>query len=417
MRWLYIFNESLQSAYRTVILNKLRTVLSLVGVTIGIFSIISVFAVLDSMKSNMKATVDSFGTDVIFIEKWPWAPENGQEFAWWEYLNRPCTTLREYNEVKSRMKNVKTVSYTAAIQTDVEYLDNSLDNMMLWGVTEEFEQVRSFDIRKGRFFSAYEINSGKSFCVIGNTIAEELFKDIDPLGKSIKVQHKELTIIGVFSREGKSILGGGSMDKVVMIPVKFFAGMVDLKDDRSNPQIWVKAAANMSIDEMREEIRLNMRSIRRLSPRSKDNFALNETSLLSAGIDQIFKVVNVAGWFIGIFAVLVGAFGIANIMFVSVKERTSIIGIQKALGAKSYYIILEVLYESILLSLIGGILGLILIYAGTLIARSRDFDIFLSSGNIIMGIFISTTVGLVAGLMPAFTAARLNPVKAIASTF
>jgi putative ABC transport system permease protein len=179
----------------------------------------------------------------------------------------------------------------------------------------------------------------------------------------------------------------------------------------------VKAAKGMTMEEMKEEIRQTMRSIRRLSPRLKDNFALNETSLLSAGIEQIFKVVNVAGWFIGIFAVLVGAFGIANIMFVSVKERTSIIGIQKALGAKSYYIILEVLYESILLSLIGGLLGLLLIFAGTLVARSQDFNIFLSSGNIFLGIFISTTVGLIAGLMPAFSAARLDPVKAIASTF
>jgi putative ABC transport system permease protein len=417
MRWLYIFNESLQSAYRTVILNKLRTILSLVGVTIGIFSIISVFTVLDSMKSNMKATVDSFGNNVIFVEKWPWAPENGKEFAWWEYLNRPCTTIREYNMLKSRMKNVKTVSFTAAIQTHVEYLDNSADNLMLWGITEEFEQVRSFDIYRGRFFSGYEINSGKNFCAIGYTLADELFKGIDPLGKSIKVQGKAATIIGVFTREGKSILGGGSLDKVVMIPVKFMAGMADLKDDRSNPQIWVKAAEGMTMSTLKEEIRQSMRSIRRLSPRAKDNFALNETSLLNAGIDQIFKVVNLAGWFIGIFAVLVGAFGIANIMFVSVKERTSVIGIQKALGAKSYYIILEVLYESILLSLVGGLLGLLLIYAGTLIARARDFDIFLSAGNIILGVFISTTVGLIAGLMPAFSAARLNPVKAIASTF
>ena len=417
MRWLYIFNESLQSAYRTIILNKLRTILSLIGVTIGIFSIISVFAVLDSMKANMQASVDSFGSDVIFIEKWPWTPEPGQEFAWWEYLNRPTTTLREYAEVKSRMKDVKSVSFNAAIQTEVQYLDNSADNMMLWGVTEEFEQVRSFDIAQGRFLSGFEINSGKSSCTIGNTIAEELYKDVNPLGKTIKVQGRDITIIGVFKKEGKSILGGGSMDKVVLIPVRYMAGMVDLKDERSNPQIWVKAARGMSVVELKEEIRQTMRSIRRLSPRLKDNFALNETSLLSAGIEQIFKVVNVAGWFIGIFAVLVGAFGIANIMFVSVKERTSIIGIQKALGAKSYYIILEVLYESILLSLVGGLLGLLLIFAGTLIARAQDFNISLSSGNIILGILISTTVGLIAGLMPAFSAARLNPVKAIASTF
>ncbi len=417
MRWLYIFNESLQSAYRTIILNKLRTILSLIGVTIGIFSIISVLAVLDSMKANMQASVDSFGSDVIFIEKWPWTPEPGEEFAWWEYLNRPTTTLREYAEVKDRMKDVKTVSFTAAIQTEVQYLDNSADNMLLWGITEEFEQVRSFDIAQGRFLSGFEINSGKNFCIIGNTIAEVLYKDVNPLGKTIRVQGKDLTIIGLFTKEGKSFLPGGSMDKVVLIPVRFMAGMVDLKDERSNPQIWVKAAAGMTVDEMREEIRRTMRSIRRLSPRVKDSFALNESSLLSAGIEQIFKVVNVAGWFIGIFAVLVGAFGIANIMFVSVKERTSIIGIQKALGAKSYYIILEVLYESVLLSLVGGLLGLLLIYTGTLIARTQDFNIFLSSGNIVLGIFISTTVGLIAGLMPAFSAARLNPVKAIASTF
>jgi putative ABC transport system permease protein len=417
MRWLYIFNESLQSAYRTIILNKLRTILSLIGVTIGIFSIISVFAVLDSMKANIQASVDSFGSDVVFIEKWPWTPEPGQEFAWWEYLNRPTTNLREYAEVKSRMKDMKTVSFTAAIQTEVQYLDNSMDNMLLWGATEEFDQVRSFDIAQGRFLSAFDINSGKSFCVIGNTIAEELYKDVNPIGKTIRVQGRDITIIGIFTKEGKSILGGGSMDKVVLIPVRYLAGMIDLKDERSNPQIWVKAAKGMTMEEAKEEIRQTMRSIRRLSPRVKDNFALNETSLLSAGIEQIFKVVNVAGWFIGIFAVLVGAFGIANIMFVSVKERTNIIGIQKALGAKSYYIILEVLYESILLSLVGGLLGLLLIFTGTLIARAQDFNITLSSGNIILGIFISTTVGLIAGLMPAFSAARLNPVKAIASTF
>jgi putative ABC transport system permease protein len=193
--------------------------------------------------------------------------------------------------------------------------------------------------------------------------------------------------------------------------------MVDLRDDRSNPQIWVKAGEGMSMDALQSEIRQNMRSIRRLSPRSKDNFALNETSLISAGIDQIFTVVNAAGWLIGIFAVLVGAFGIANIMFVSVKERTPIIGIQKALGAKSYYIILEVLYESVLLSLLGGILGLLLIYAGTFIARANEFEIYLSTGNIGMGLLISTTTGIIAGLMPALSAARLNPVKAIASTF
>lgn len=417
MRWLYIFRESFQSAFRTVVLNKLRTLLSLLGVTIGIFSIISVFAVVDSMKSGIQASVASFGTDVVFVEKWPWAPEAGEEFAWWEYLNRPVTTLREYSQLKERLTDARSVSFTAATGANVEYLDNLAENVVVWGITEEFPDVRSFDIRRGRFFSPFEINTGRNVSVIGTTLADELFNGANPLGRELKVKGKPTTVIGIFAREGKSFLGGGSLDEVVMIPVKSLGTMIDLRDDRSNPQIWVKARAGVAMDALESEIRQHMRSIRRLSPRAGDNFAMNETSLISAGIDQIFKVVNAAGWLIGIFAVLVGAFGIANIMFVSVKERTPIIGIQKALGAKNYYIILEVLYESVLLSLLGGILGLLLIYSGTLIARSKEFEIFLSAGNVAMGLFISTATGIIAGLMPALSASRLNPVKAIASTF
>jgi putative ABC transport system permease protein len=262
-----------------------------------------------------------------------------------------------------------------------------------------------------------EINSGRNVCVIGSSVAKELFQGVNPLGQTIRLKGKKVTVIGIFTREGKSLMGGGSMDEVVMVPVNFFATLTDMTSDNASPQIWIRPVAGISVDELKEELQLNMRSIRRLSPRSKNNFALNETSLMSGMIEQIFSVVNVAGGFIGIFAVLVGAFGIANIMFVSVKERTNTIGIQKALGAKSFYIILEVLNESVLLSIIGGILGLVLIYIGTFLARGQGFDIFLSTGNIVLGILISSAVGLIAGLMPALAAARLDPVKAISSTF
>jgi putative ABC transport system permease protein len=417
MRWYFIIKESLQSAYRTVILNKLRTLLSLLGVTIGIFSIVSVFTVLDSMESNMRKAMASFGNDVLVIEKFPWTPENGTEYAWWEYLNRPVTTMNEYDELKARMENIKAACFIGILQTDIEHLDNQAENIQIWGVSNEFEGIRSFDILQGRFLSPFEINSGKSNCVIGYTLADKLFQGRNPLGNSIRFKGKQATVVGVFKKEGKSPIGGGSVDEVVLIPVNFLATVTDLKSDNSSPQIWVKPVEGLAPDEFKQELRQTMRSVRRLSPRTKDNFALNETSMMSGLIDQIFKVVNLAGWFIGIFAVLVGAFGIANIMFVSVKERTNIIGIQKALGAKSYYIVLEVLYESVLLSIIGGMLGLILIYVGTFIARANDFEIYLSAGNIIFGLLISSTVGLIAGLMPALTAARLNPVMAIASTF
>ncbi len=417
MRWYFILSESIQSAYRTIILNKLRTFLSLLGVTIGIFSIVSVFSVLDSMKANMKKTLDAFGTDIVVIERMPWAPESGEEYAWWEYMARPQVTLKEHAELKSRIENIQAACYIAGIDSKVEYLDNLAENLQIWGVSEEFEGIRSFDIEDGRFLTALEINSGRSVCIIGKSIADDLFRGENPIGRTIRFQNKKCTVIGVFTREGKSILNGGSIDKVIVTPIQFFATFADLRSGNASPQIWVKPINTVAVDALKDELKVHMRSIRRLSPRVKNNFALNKTSMMTNMIDQIFGVVNIAGWIIGIFAVLVGAFGIANIMFVSVKERTRIIGVQKALGAKNFYIILEVLNESVTLSILGGSLGLFLIFLGTLIARSKEFEIYLSGGNILFGLFISSTVGVIAGLLPALAAAKLDPVKAIASTF
>jgi putative ABC transport system permease protein len=418
MRFLYILRESLLSALKTISANKLRTILSLLGVTIGIFAIISVFTVIDSMEKEVKKVLADLGDDVIYIEKWPWAPEEGEEYPWWKYLNRPVPTLKEYFEVKRRVTSAKAVSFLAITQKNVEYKNNLAEDIQIWGVSEEFDYNRSLNIEKGRFLTAYEINTGKNLAIIGNEVASRLFEDEGPVGKRMKVMGNKTIILGVLAREGKSLLGGGSMDKAVLLPVKFLGTMVDLRREQNNPMIWVSAADNVSVPELKEELRGVMRGIRRLKPSAEDNFALNQTSMLTGGINQIFNVINIAGAIIGIFSILVGGFGIANIMFVSVKERTHIIGIKKALGAKKHYIMLEVLYESGILSLIGGIFGLILIYIGTLIVgRVTEFNISLSIGNIVTGLVISSVVGLVSGLAPAISAAKLNPVEAIAVTF
>jgi len=418
IRWYYMLHESLQSAYRTVFLNKLRTLLSLMGITIGIFAIISVFTVLDSMENSIRESVSALGSDVIYIEKWPWMPEEGQEYKWWEYLNRPVANMREYQQLKKRMKNARAIAFFAATRSTIEYVNNSIENIGIWGASEEYKDTRNFGIAKGRFLTPFEINSGKNVAVIGSSIMEELFSSVDPVGKVIKIKGKHLKIIGVFEKEGKSFVGGGSLDKVVLIPVTFLATLVDLRKDQSSPMIWIRADEGIPIEQFKEEVRGAMRAIRRLRPGARDNFALNQSSVLNSGIESIFGIINFAGGFIGILAVIVGAFGIANIMFVSVKERTNIIGIQKAMGAKKYYIILEVLYESILLSMVGGIIGLILVYLGTVIVRnSFDFNIIMNLGNILLGIIISTVVGIIAGLFPAIMASRLDPVKAMASTF
>ncbi len=418
MRFLYILKESLLSALKTINANKLRTLLSLLGVTIGIFAIISVFTVIDSMENEVKNTLADMGDDVIYVQKWPWVPEEGEEYPWWKYLNRPVPTLKEYSEIKRRLKSARAISFLAITEKTIEYRNNSAEDVQIWGVTEEFDYNRSLNIEKGRFLTAYEINNGKNFAIIGNEVASRLFEDEEPVGKRMKVMGNKTIVLGVLAREGKSFLGGGSMDEAVLMPVKFLGTLVDLRNEQNNPMIWVRAAENVSVLELKEELRGVMRSIRRLKPSADDNFALNQTSMITSGINQIFNVINIAGAIIGIFSILVGGFGIANIMFVSVKERTHIIGIKKALGAKKHYIMLEVLYESGILSLIGGIIGLILIYIGTLIvAGLTEFNIYLSMGNILMGLIISSAVGLVSGLAPALSAARLNPVQAIAVSF
>lgn len=413
-----MLNESLQSAYRTIILNKLRTLLSLIGITIGIFAIISVFTVLDSMEENIRESFSAMGDDVIYVEKWPWMPEEGQEYKWWEYLNRPVPRRSEHQLLKRRLESARSVAFFSSIQSNIEFGNASAENITVWGASEEFEDMRNFGIARGRFLSPFEFHSGTNSAVIGDEIMKKLFGNMDPLDKEIKLNGRSLTVVGVFEKEGNSFVAGGGSDKVVMVPVDFLATFVDLRDDRSNASIWVRAAGNISADQFREELRGTMRAIRRLKPKDKDNFSLNQSSILDSASKSIFGIINFAGGFIGILAVIVGAFGIANIMFVSVKERTNIIGIQKALGAKKYYIVLEVLYESVLLSMIGGIIGLMLVFMGTLIIRNAlDFEIYLSLGNIILGIVISTVVGVIAGLFPAMMAARLDPVKAISSTF
>ena len=211
------------------------------------------------------------------------------------------------------------------------------------------------------------------------------------------------------------------MDEIIFFPVQYLARIIDIKRDNAGPMIWVKAKPNITNDEMKNEIRSIMRSERRMKPRAKDSFALNQTSMISRGLDQVFKVINMAGAFIGIFSILVGGFGIANIMFVSVKERTTQIGIQKALGAKKSFIRYQFLFESVILALSGGIIGLLLVYGLTSLATYLEllgsFKITLTAGNIILGLSISGSIGIISGFAPANSAAKMDPVNAINTTF
>jgi putative ABC transport system permease protein len=291
---------------------------------------------------------------------------------------------------------------------------NSVENCDVNLVSHAYGKIAGFDLYDGRYFTEAESNGGYPVALVGYDVASTLFPNSGALDKKIVIKGRKATIIGVFAKEGESLIGN-SHDNTVIIPVNYGRKFIDVRSDRSGPMFMVKAIPSATNQELIDELRGNMRSIRRLRPSEEDNFALNETKLLSSQVGQMFDAIGFAGAIIGGFSILVGGFGIANIMYVSVRERTPLIGIQKSLGAKNYFILIQFLTEAIILCLIGGLLGIFLVYLATLLAANFDFNMSLSIGNVITGITISVLIGLISGLFPAATASRLDPVEAIRS--
>jgi putative ABC transport system permease protein len=411
LRLLY---ESVLFAIRAMNSNKLRTFLSLSGITIGIFAIISVLTVVDSLEMNVRKSISKLGDNVIYIQKWPWA--FGSEYPWWKYFQRPLPSYKEMEELKKRVQVADSFTYLANISgKTVKYQKKLIENVMVSCVSHDYAKVYNFDLESGRYFTERESVSGIPVVVLGSEIATNLFGQTDPLGKNITVLGRKLTVIGLINREGKSIVGS-SHDEAIIIPVNYARSFIELNSNRVNPFISVKGKDRIGNLQLKDELKGAMRSVRQLSPRSEDNFSLNEASLLSKGISSVFGVINAAGWLIGIFAILVGGFGIANIMFVSVKERTSVIGLQKALGAKRYFILFQFLFESVFLCLTGGVIGLLIVFGGSMAATATlDFEIVLTMGNIVLGLFISVVIGVISGFVPALNASRLDPVVALRS--
>ena len=410
--------ESLIMAIQSVIVNRLRAMLSLLGITIGIFAIIAVFTIVDSLESNIRESVNSLGSDVIYIEKWPWAPEEGEEYAWWKYMNRPLATLDEFEFIKEKSRYSRNVCFLSVVGRRIEYKNNNVEGAMVFGVTDGFKDIRSFEVERGRYFSPIESNSGRNVVVIGSKIAKDLFEGANPVGKYMELMGRKVMVIGVLEKEGKGTFDAFILDEVAILPLEYYKGFIDVRSDRANPQIWVQAKRSVSVEELTFEVTQLLRSYRRLQPSEEDNFALNQTSIINNQLDQLFKVLKIAGLFIGIFSIIVGGFGIANIMFVSVKERTHIIGIQKALGAKRYFILLQFLFESIMLSVAGGIVGLFIVFIGaSIISMTGDFTVTLTMDNIVLGIGVSSVIGLISGIFPAWQGARMDPVVAINSSF
>lgn len=405
--------ESFRFAWNAIIQNLLRTILSLTGVTIGIFAIIAALTVVDSLKANIKESLSFLGTEMVYVEKWPYT--FSPNAPWWEYQKRPMITYNEYKYLNENLKNASMVCvFVVSGGRVIKRKSNSIGGINLMGVTEGHLDIYDTKLEKGRFFSDREIDYSTNVALIGYKVKTTLFPYGDAVGKRIVIRGLKYTVIGVMEETGETLLNTPSNDESVFVPFGSFKKLFYTGKRKGGYVLMaIKGKENdIGLIELESEIRGLMRNFRGLRPKDKDDFAINRPEAIMNSIQGVFDVLTMAGWFIGIFSILVGAFGIANIMFVTVSERTGVIGIQKSLGAKNYFILFQFLFEAIFLSLIGGGFGLLLVYFATYIPLG-SFVLTLMVKNIVLGIGISTFVGVAAGIIPALMAARLDPVVAI----
>jgi len=405
--------DSVITALRELWTNKLRAMLSLSGITIGIFCVVAVLSAVDSMERNVKSSIEKFGSNVIYIDKWPWTFTD--DYPWWKYINRPRATYNELQLLQSRVQSAEAMAITASVgDKTISRGSEALEEMGVMGCSPTYANMMHLDLLDGRFFNQQETEGALAVTVLGYDIASGLFPDpTNALGQTVTLMGARVRVIGVLAKQGESLVNS-SFDEIAVVPYTFLGKYVNLDGMDVNPQLLVEAKAGVSLDQLSDELRGAMRAIRRQSPKQEDNFALNRISMLTSFISQIFGALDVAAFVIGGFALLVGGFGIANIMFVSVRERTNLIGIKKAIGAKNYLILLEFLVEAVVLSVIGGALGLVLVYLCALAAtNAAGFELTLSQSNIMTGLIISSVIGILSGLWPAFTASQLHPVDAI----
>ena len=393
--------------------NKLRTSLSLIGISFGIFCIIGVLATVNSLEMNIQNQIKSLGTNTIYIDKWDY--NGGPDYPWWKFINRPVPKYEEVNFIRERSHLAKNISFEIDARVNVEYDNYALQGVTMVGITEEENDIQPVTMAFGRYISGNEFSSGSPVVIIGYSNAESLFgSPALAIGKEIKVKDNKATIIGVIKKMGSGMINVQDYDQSIFIPYKFARQIVNANE--SSPKILVMGKDNVSSSALADELEGVMRSIRKLSPTESDNFTLNQITSFSDKVSSLFSNINLGGWAIGLLSLVVGAFGIANIMFVTVKERTSMIGLKKAIGAKRRSILSEFLLEAAIICILGGLIGLFLVFLLTVILTNVfNFPVYISTGILTLAISICIFIGILSGIIPAYIASRLDPVVAIRS--
>jgi putative ABC transport system permease protein len=411
---LTILWNSFKMALQELRVNKLRTFLSLFGITIGIFCIIGVLATIDSLQTKIKSDLSSFGNNTIYIDKWSYGGGGGEgDYPWWKYMKRPSMKVSEMETIQKKSYLASNIAFFVSSTQSFTYEENILKGINMYGITNDFNKIQAFNIGYGRYFKDTDFERGVPLGVIGYEVASELFgKPEKALGKIVSYRGRRLAVIGIIEKQGSSMIGGFDYDKSCIVTYNYFASVFN--PDNSSPYIMVQAKPGIPSKALQDELNGVMRQLRKLSPTQEDNFTCNDVAQFKDQIESVFGSINSGGWAIAGLSLIVGAFGVANIMFVTVRERTSQIGLKKAIGARSSTILYEFLLESAFLCIIGGLVGLFLVWILALsLSAVLPFAITIAPSIIGLALSICIILGVIAGIIPASIAAKMNPVDAI----
>ena len=418
LQFFRVLSETFKLTIQQLWLNKLRTFLSLFGITVGIFSIIAILTAVDALKNNINQSINSLGDNILFVNKWAWTFDGPSDYPWWKYFQRPNIKYENYKYVQAKSKLAEYVTFEINPRQppEVAYKDKKTHKAQVSAVTDNYGRVFQLDIAQGRFLSNMEISNGINVCVIGGDIADKLFKDIsNPVGMELKMDGRRLTVIGVIAQKGQDLLGF-NYDKAVIVPLDFYERNFSYDVNQIDKTIEIRTRPGVQLEELKQELIGIMRASRKLRPAQEDNFSVNQLSVIAKGFDSLFDSLGLVKWVIGAFSLIVGGYGIANIMFVSVSERKAIIGIKKALGATRSEILLEFLLEAIFLCMMGAIVGLLLVYVMChFLTQASGMEFSLSVVNVAVAFGISFLLGILSGIIPAYLAATMDPVEAIRS--
>jgi putative ABC transport system permease protein len=414
---LSIFWNSFKMSVQELNNNKLRSSLSLIGIAFGIFCIIGVLATVGSLEAKMQKDISALGSNTIYIDKWQYGGGDGGDYPWWKYVNRPEPKINEVSFIKNASTLAKHVSYFNSTNSNVTYENNQMNNVGIYAVSDEFSELQTVNVAFGRYFNGTEFTRGNPVCVMGYEIAKGLYdKPERAVDKSVTFDGHKFDVVGVIEKQGQSFVGGFDYDHCVILTYRSYASIYDINGNFSQPFIMVNGKDNIPTSALLDELRGIMRQARRLSPTEEDNFALNDINLFSQQVSGFFGQVDLGGAVIAFLSLLVGGFGVANIMFVTVRERTSQIGLKKAIGAKRKTILLEFLLESAFLCIIGGIMGLLMVGGLALVLGGiLPFPIVISTNVMVLAFTICVILGVLSGIIPASIAAKMNPVVAIRS--